>query len=195
MIKNIKHKLPFNPTFGLHSFRPLAGYIFGGNQSRTGSGNQTVAMTAPVLFEEKKSSNIAMTAPVLMNQSENAAGGGDAGGGNVRMAMSFVMPSQFARIEDLPLPNDARVILEEKAPETVAVTQFSGYLSSEIVAEKERSLREACAQDGIPLLSGSDSIVAAAYNPPWTPGFLRRNEVMIKVDPVHAYPEPAKELL
>lgn len=75
-------------------FRILAGYIFGGNQSRA-----QVAMTAPVAATPLPSSErIAMTAPVAARPT-----GGD-------WEISFMMPSRYS-IETLPVPNDPRIEL------------------------------------------------------------------------------------
>jgi hypothetical protein len=140
----------------------IARYIFGGNTARSGSGNEKVAMTAPVLFEQGKgaSEKIAMTAPVLM---ENSAASGT--GADVPMTMSFVMPSKYQRIEDLPVPNDPRVKLIEIPEHTVAVLRRSGSLSAALSVKMEKELRELVQKDGKHKLEEGRAITGG-YNPP-----------------------------
>ena len=82
-------------------FRALAGYIFGGNE-KEGS----IAMTGPVVMKENNT-KIAMTGPVTMS------------GGDSTMSMSFIMPSQYESISDLPKPNNDNVKIIEVEPKKV----------------------------------------------------------------------------
>ena len=140
----------------------LAGYIFGGNVKK-----QSIAMTAPVVQAAAKSEKIAMTAPVLQS--------GQPGGWTVR----FVMPSGYT-LASLPTPNDVRVRLIPVPPARVAVVRFSGLAGEDDIATQTNLLndfvtRSQFAQIGRPAL--------ARYNPPWTPWFMRRNEIMVTVQP------------
>lgn len=143
-------------------FKLLAGYIFGGNVKK-----QSIAMTAPVVQAAAESEKIAMTAPVLQS--------GQAGGWTVR----FVMPSGYT-LASLPTPNDVRVRLIPVPPARVAVVRFSGLAGEDDIATQTNLLndfvtRSQFAQIGRPAL--------ARYNPPWTPWFMRRNEIMVTVQP------------
>jgi hypothetical protein len=142
-------------------FRLLASYIFGGNKKR-----QDIAMTAPVT-QERSSEKIAMTAPVIQTE--------DAGSWTVR----FTMPSAYS-LETLPEPNDPRVQLRMLAPTRFAVLQFSGLARPDDVASKTSELAALVQAKGLRVL-GPPSL--AQYNPPWTPWFMRRNEVMFPVAP------------
>jgi hypothetical protein len=51
-----------------------------------------------------------------------------------------------------------------------------------LIAEKERELREELERDGVRLKPGAE-VMAAGFNPPWTPSFLKTNEVMLEVEP------------
>ncbi|KAJ3216788.1 hypothetical protein HDU67_008965 [Dinochytrium kinnereticum] len=149
-------------------FWPLANYIFGKNQVRGADGKPTeIAMTAPVITE-RPSEKIQMTAPVVTE-----------GTGDSMQRMSFVMPSKYSRISDLPVPSDPRVALKEVPQQTLAVITFSGFWSEEIGKKKEKELREACKQDSIALKTDENSAITCRYNPPWTIPFFRTNEVMI----------------
>lgn len=107
---------------------------------------------------------IAMTTPVTYAKS------GD-------QTVSFVMPSEHST-NSLPKPNDARVQFIEVPEQTVAVRRFSGW-SAEKQWHKERRalLIDLAAAD----ISPTASPVLAQYDPPWTAGPLRRNEVLVKV--------------
>ncbi len=142
-------------------FRLLAGYIFGGNKRR-----QSTAMTAPVA-PEAVSEKIAMTAPVTQIQ--------NAGTWTVR----FTMPRAY-RMEALPEPNDPKVQLRRLPATRFATLRFSGLAGKRDVDAKSTELLAAAKSHH---LLASGPVTLAQYNPPWTPWFMRRNEVMVPVDP------------
>lgn len=140
-------------------FRLLAAYIFGGNRRK-----QSIAMTAPVA-QEATNEKIVMTAPVTQTQTAG------------EWAVRFTMPSTYS-LETLPEPNDARVRLRVTPPARFAVVRFSGLARPEDVATKTAEL-SAWMQNRHLRDAGPPSL--AQYNPPWTPWFMRRNEVMIPI--------------
>ena len=142
-------------------FRMLAGYIFGGNKRRQG-----IALTAPVA-QEPTSEKIAMTAPVTQIQN----------GGT--WTVRFTMPSGYA-LESLPQPNDPKVHLRRLPPERFAVLRFSGLAGKSDVDEKSAELIAATRTHHLRAIG---QVSLAQYNPPWTLWFMRRNEVMIPVEP------------
>lgn len=133
-------------------FNVLFAYITGNNQTRT-----KIPMTAPVITSEK----IQMTAPVISDE----------------RSMSFVMP-EGKREEDIPVPLDQRVKISTLPPREVAVIQFKGYASQEDVDAAKVRLLEGLKKAGI---KGTGRPVLMRYNAPWTPGFLRRNEVGVEI--------------
>jgi hypothetical protein len=146
-------------------FRQLAGYIFGGNTRK-----QSIAMTAPVVQAPAEGEKIAMTAPVI--QSGVA---GQEGTWTVR----FIMPSGYT-LDTLPTPNDPKVQLLALTPARFAAVTFSGLARDADVATRTAELNayiktHALQPIGPPAL--------ARYNPPWTPWFMRRNEVLIAIAP------------
>ncbi len=158
-------------------FRLLAGYIFGGNTKK-----QSIAMTAPVVQaagaktetqtqrqseSESESEKIAMTAPVLQT--------GQSGSWTVR----FLMPSSYT-LETLPKPNDPRVRLIPVPPARIAVVQFSGLAREDDIATQTAVLSDFVTSHKLVAL-GTPAL--ARYNPPWTPWFMRRNEIMVAVQP------------
>jgi len=142
-------------------FRLLAGYIFGGNKRR-----QSIAMTAPVA-QAPTSQKIAMTAPVTQTGSAN------------EWVVSFTMPSSYS-METLPEPNDPKVRLRPVPPARFAVLKFSGLAGKGDVALKTAELEKLVQTHQLRAI-GPASL--AQYNPPWTPWFMRRNEVMLPVAP------------
>lgn len=152
-------------TAGNKAFRILAGYIFGDNQA-----SEKMAMTAPVGSRPADDSvKMKMTAPVTSAPGEDKAGS---------YTYSFVMENKYS-LETLPVPNDPRVRLRVLPERTVAVHRYSGTWSEDNYLEHERLLLDALAADGV-LTRGVP--VSARYNAPFTPWFMRRNEVMIEVD-------------
>ncbi|WP_417493016.1 SOUL family heme-binding protein [Maricaulis sp.] len=148
---------------GNAGFRPLAGYIFGGNQARAG-GSDEIAMTAPVI--QTQSENIAMTTPVTQSM---------AGNGSWRVA--FVMPPEWT-METLPVPEDPNVTLTERPARRMAAIRFSGGPNDARFADKTAELRAWLSAQGYEVIGEP---VYARYDPPWIPTFFRRNEVMLEV--------------
>jgi SOUL heme-binding protein len=145
-------------------FRKVADYIFGNNTS-----NAKVAMTAPVLTEGPSgdSRKIAMTAPVVHE--------GDVSGRTHTIA--FVMPGEYT-METLPRPNNPEVTLREVPSRRFAVLTFRGYATESRVTKKTAKIKSALERDGVEV-SGEPTV--AQYDPPWTPPYMRQNEIWIPV--------------
>ena len=133
-------------------FNLLFAYISGSNKPR-----EKIPMTAPVITSQK----IPMTAPVVSDAT----------------SMSFVMPAGKTR-EETPDPLDSRVRITTLHAREVAVIRFSGYASPQEVDATTTRLQEALKNEGI-LTVGEPFLMR--YDSPWTPGFLRRNEVAIEI--------------
>lgn len=140
-------------------FRVLAGYIFGGNTKK-----QSIAMTAPVM--EEMPEKIAMTAPV----SETVLAD------NSRI-VSFAMPKEYT-LATLPTPNDKRIEIAEVPAHKSAVLRYSGYNNSETVAQMKTKLLEYLKRDNVGVVGVPRG---AGYNPPWTPPFMNRNEILVDI--------------
>ncbi|NBV77257.1 heme-binding protein [bacterium] len=139
-------------------FRIIAGYIFGGNTKREG-----IAMTAPV--QESSSEQIAMTVPVKEE------------GSDTERSISFVMPKQYT-LATLPKPNDDRVKLTEVQARTMAVLSYSWWAYPSRVESKKQELITLLQRDSV---QATGTVEAAFYNPPFTPPFMQRHEVMVEV--------------
>jgi hypothetical protein len=141
-------------------FRLLAGYIFGGNTRK-----QKIAMTAPVVQAPAKGETIAMTAPVMQTRSEGA------------WTVRFLMPKGYT-MDTLPTPNDPQVQLIPLPAARMAVVRFSGLAHEPDIQQKTADLKAFMAAHKL-VATGPPSL--ARYNPPWTPWFMRRNEIMIPI--------------
>ena len=74
---------------------------------------------------------------------------------------------------------DADVLIKEIPSKKVAVIKYSGSLSEQGIEEKSEELKNWLLKKGFKPISNSRS---AAYDPPWTLPFLRRNEVHIDIE-------------
>jgi hypothetical protein len=142
-------------------FTLLADYIFGNNTSK-----QKLAMTTPV--KEAASEKIAMTAPVLEQ----------AGNTTAPHEISFVMPVS-STLETLPKPNNPAVKLRQIPARKVAVLKYTWLTPESRVENKKKQLQELLKKDGVTTLGTPE---AAFYNPPFTPPFMRRNEILIPIN-------------
>jgi hypothetical protein len=138
--------------YGDGGFNILFGFITGDNRQKS-----KIAMTAPVVSEQ-----IAMTAPVLSDPD----------------SIAFVMPEGFM-LETAPEPLDDRVKIVELPERVVAALQFSGRWSNSIFKKKAKAMLEELAKAGI---KRTGQVFSMRYNGPFTPWFLRRNEVAIAVE-------------
>jgi hypothetical protein len=146
---------------GNEAFRRLFGYISGDNATRA-----KIEMTAPVV-QEPSSEKIAMTAPVVQQSDDSG------------WRVAFVVPAEYSW-ETAPEPTDPRVSLRLVPERLVAAVRFSGTWGEERFTGHEGELRRRLTEHGFRPLGEA---VYARYNPPFTPWFMRRNEVMIPVAP------------
>ncbi|MFD3262686.1 SOUL family heme-binding protein [Phenylobacterium ferrooxidans] len=143
-------------------FEAVAGYIFGANTAKS-----SIAMTAPVAQSAAGGSQtIAMTAPVT----QTADGAGS-------WKVQFIMPARYTRAT-LPVPTSDKVSIVELPAQDYAVLRFSGSRSGPAVARRTGQLASALAGQG---WKATGPPTAWFYDPPWTPSFLRRNEVAAPV--------------
>ena len=144
---------------GNKAFRPLFRYISGDNKSRG-----KIAMTAPV-SQEQKGEKISMTAPVSQQSVQG------------KWAVSFMMPASYT-METLPIPDDPNITLRQVPARRVAAVRYSGFWSEEKYLLNKEKLAK-WLKDNRFTVSGEP--VWARYNAPFTPWFMRRNEILIPV--------------
>jgi hypothetical protein len=80
--------------------------------------------------------------------------------------------------EDAPLPVDSHVRVVEKADSLVAALRFRGVWQERVASGKAQQLRDAVSNAGYEMVG---EVFFARYDPPITPGFLRRNEALVEV--------------
>lgn len=141
------------------AFRRLFNYISGENQSQT-----KVAMTAPV-SQESSGEKISMTTPVSQERMDNA------------WAVSFMMPASYTE-STIPSPNDPRVKIRAVPERKMAVIQYSGRWKRSHYLEHKQALEAWIAAEGLTI---TGEPIWARFNGPYTPWFMRRNEVQIPV--------------
>jgi hypothetical protein len=141
------------------AFPILAGYIFGKNK-----GERKFAMTAPVT-QAAEPVKLEMTAPVT----QTAVTGG--------MRVQFVLPKGVT-LESAPEPLDSRVRLRLVPAARWAVIRYSGTWSQSNYEEHLELLKAALDKAGV---ATQGEPVLARYNAPFTPWFLRRNEIWLAV--------------
>jgi hypothetical protein len=142
---------------GNQAFPILSGYIFGKNK-----GERKFAMTAPVT-QVATPVKLEMTAPVT----QTAAPGG--------FVVQFALPKGVT-MASAPEPLDARVQLRDVVPAQVAVIRYSGSWTQSNYDEHLSELQMALRATDLPW---TGEPVYARYNAPFTPWFMRRNEIWL----------------
>ncbi|MEM9283293.1 MAG: heme-binding protein [Verrucomicrobiota bacterium] len=110
---------------------------------------------------------IAMTTPVFMPTSKDGE----------RSEMQFVVPREVAR-EGTPTPTSENVRVKRKAAARYAAVRFNGRGNEKQQEEQQEKLESWIENQGLQIVGEP---VFAGYDPPWTPGPLRRNEVLLRV--------------
>jgi hypothetical protein len=114
-------------------------------------------MTAPVITSEK----ITMTAPVITKNEY----------------MAFALPASYAK-ETVPVPTNTAVKIEVQPKKEMAVLRFSGRTTDARVEKFIQKFKTSLQAQGI---QTRGEPVLMRYNSPFTPGFLRRNEVGVEI--------------
>jgi hypothetical protein len=144
------------------AFERLFKYISGNNRAQ-----QKIEMTIPVVVQPA-GEKIEMTASVVTRPAE-ASG----------TLMQFVLPSRFDA-STAPEPIDPEIRIRDVAAQSIAARRYSGRPSESNYRENEAKLLASLKDAG---LVPTDVPRFAVYNPPFTPWFLRRNEVLVPVEP------------
>ena len=118
--------------------------------------------------KERDSEKISMTAPVIQTTNDESE----------NWTVSFAMPSKY-NTDNVPKPANDDIYFEEIQPSLAAVIRFSGVADTSLLTEKVSVLKRWLELNGF---TESSSPKFLFYNDPTTPGFLRRNEVMIIID-------------
>jgi hypothetical protein len=117
--------------------------------------------------ENEENQKVAITTPVFMEADEGSLVGW----------MGFVIPRKVVE-NQIPEPFGNQVQIRERSGGRFAVISFNGRLNSDSSAAAEERLRGWIKSRG---LQGKIEVESAGYDPPWTPGPLRRNEVLMRL--------------
>ena len=142
---------------GSRAFRKLFNYIDGENHA-----SSEIAMTAPV-SQQAEGRKIAMTSPVSQEPAEEG------------WAVSFMMPAAFT-MDTIPQPNDESVVIRQIPAYRAAAIRYSGTWSQDNFDEHLSELQAWIASKD---LETAGDPVWARYNAPFTPWFMRWNEILI----------------
>jgi len=141
------------------SFRKLFKYISGDN-----TGRSKIAMTSPVT-QTQEPEKIAMTSPVGQRKSDQG------------WAVSFMMPA-FYTMDTIPIPDDPSVVLREIPAYRAAAIRYSGGWSEKAYKKQLLLLQEWIEEEELEITGAP---LWARYNAPFTPWFMRRNEILIPI--------------
>jgi hypothetical protein len=136
-------------TASSRAFSSLFGYISQGNKT-----SEKISMTAPVISAQKPAES-----------------------GPDTWYVSFVMPSG-SRFDQMPQPNDSKVLLRNLDSEVCVASVFRGKASAELSKKMEEQLRAAAGKENLTL---SNETRICRFDPPFKPGFLQYNEIVIPI--------------
>lgn len=133
------------------------------------AGNSAFQVLAGYIFgDNEPQQKMEMTAPVTSQSTDSEDS----------FTYAFVMERKYT-MATLPKPNNPDVRLVRRPGGVMAVHRYSGSWSEERYETHEKVLLDALATDRV---ETTGSPVFARYNAPFTPWFLRRNEIMIEVE-------------
>ena len=138
--------------YGDGGFNSLFNYISGDNATKA-----NLEMTSPVI-----SQNIEMTAPVLSEKD----------------SIAFVLPEEYT-LENAPTPNDESIKILEIPERYVSALGFSGRWTTSNFSKKSKQLLDELQTSKIKTIG---NIFSMRYSSPFTPWFMRRNEVATEID-------------
>lgn len=147
---------------GNRAFNTLFQYISGANR-----GAAKMEMTVPVIQAPVAGQKMKMTAPLLQRSGTEAGS----------YLVSFVLPLRYDSAT-APEPTDPKVQIREVPARVMAVSRYSGFWSESRYLKHETELLAAIKSAGYQPVGLPEW---ARYNSPFTPWFLRRNEVMVEV--------------
>ena len=156
--------LKTHPGFELRQYEPFGLVAMqSAGDFNTSSYNAFRHLAGFISGKNQARQEIAMTAPVLQRKASNG------------FEVAFVMP---ANVSSPPLPLDPRLAVRTEAGSRMVAIRFSGSASEELFEAKRKKLFDLATAAGYEV---DPEPIYARYNGPWTPTFLRRNEVLLQV--------------
>ena len=136
-------------------------------QSRQGNDGSFGRLFRYISGGNEDNQKVAMTTPVFMEPSSSKTSG----------TMGFVIPKKVAE-GNIPQPASEQVELAQRPGGLFAVIRFAGRDDQVLFEEQQSTLEEWIQSQGYEM-EGEPEF--AGYDPPWTPGPLRRNEILIRI--------------
>lgn len=153
-----------------YEVRRYAPYIVAEVDVDGSAGNKAFRILAGYIFGDNQGDEkMKMTAPVESQRIGNEAD---------RYTYRFVMERKYT-MESLPKPSDPNIRLKEVEPRTVAAVRYSGRWTEGNYRRHLAKLREALEKDGV---ATNGEPMLARYDSPFTPWFMRRNEILLEID-------------
>ena len=119
--------------------------------------------------KDREGSKISMTAPVMQQKK-----------GYNNWEISFFMPSKFKE-NQLPTSKNDKIEITTISSSILAVITFNGIATTELLEKKLSKLIKGIEEINYKKIPETEPIYSY-YNDPSTPGFLRKNEIMIPVE-------------
>jgi len=119
--------------------------------------------------KERSGEKISMTAPVMQQVDKK----------NKVWKISFFMPSKYS-LDQLPPTIQNEILLAKVPSRLMAVISFNGVANDLLLGKKLSELKNWVSQSQFELPRESKPIYAY-YNDPSTPGFFRKNEIMLSL--------------
>lgn len=117
--------------------------------------------------DNKDSEKIAMTVPVIEEMMEN------------KMKMAFIVPSKYGEL--IPEPNNPHLSIKKFEHGQFAVIRYGGLSNKSKERHQLQKLEKWISDNDFRIQS---NYMLAFYNAPYVPPFLRRNEIMVRIDEV-----------
>ena len=117
--------------------------------------------------KNERSESIAMTTPVIIDRKTGEG------------SMSFIVPKATLD-KGVPQPKSEQVRIDDLAAGTFAVHRFKGTSRGKDEKAALEALKSWCQAQKIEV---QGEPLFAYYDPPWTPAFMCRNEVLLRVKP------------
>lgn len=152
-----------NGAFEIRSYPSMV--VVSTSMTKRGEDNSFMRLFRYISGSNEDGQKIAMTTPVLMAEE-----------GDERQ-MSFVIPKEIAN-NGAPKAMGEAVEIETMAAGKFAAFRFAGDRDGELFSDAKRKLFEWISENNLIAL---DEPIIASYDPPVTPAFLKRNEILIRV--------------
>ena len=147
-------------------FMQLFDYITGDNTLEiTGDNTLETKIETTTPAVQGQSTKIAMTAPVVESSSNGVN------------RMAFMRPSEY-QLDNAPRPTNPAITLKEMPVRLIASIRYSGRWTDKNVAKYKAQLEQHLAANKVNVIG---EFSTAVYNAPFTPPFMRRNEIHYEI--------------